>query len=103
MRKIKMCLLSELPPGQAVEKRILARRVAVFNDNGTIYGLEADCKHMKAPLVRGGVVADGIITCKWHNWKYDMATGKCLTIDKVKLKKYDVEIADETVYLKLDF
>lgn len=98
MTKIKMGKLSDVPPGTAIEKRILARRIAIVNDNGTLYGIEADCKHMKASLVTGAV-ADGIVTCKWHGWKYDLATGECLGRPGMKLKKYEIVIEGNDLYL----
>lgn len=100
MMKIKMCALSGLPIGTAIEKRILARRVAVFNVNGTLYGIESECKHMKASLTTGGVV-DGILTCQWHGWKYDLETGECLGRPGMKLRRYDVVVEGDDVYLML--
>lgn len=90
--------LSEFPPGSALEKRILARRVAVFNDNGKLYGIESDCKHMRASLVGGGV-RDGVLTCKWHGWRYNLSTGQCLNVKGVKLKRFEVTVEDDEVYL----
>lgn len=96
-----MCRESQLSPGQWIEKRILTRRVAVFNDGSTLHGIEADCKHMKASLA-GGEVKDGIVTCRRHGWKYDLATGRCLTVEKMSLKVYDVEVSDGDIYLTMD-
>lgn len=92
--------VSDLPPGKSLEKRILARRIAVFNDAGTLYGIEADCKHMKASLATGNV-AGGIVTCKWHGWKYNLGTGECLGRPGMRLKRYDVVIEGDDIYLLL--
>lgn len=98
MMKIRMGKVADIPPGKALEKRIMARRVAVFNDRGTLYGIEADCKHMKASLTTGGV-ADGIVTCKWHHWRYDLRTGECLGRPDMRLKRYDVIVEGDDVFL----
>ena len=92
--------LSELPPGAVLEKRILARRIAVFNDEGRLYGIEADCKHMKASLAQGQV-KDGIVTCEWHKWKYRLDTGECLTNRVSNLRCYDVEVEGDDVFVML--
>jgi UDP-MurNAc hydroxylase len=34
---------------------------------------------MKADLTRFAVIEDGILTCRLHNWQYELATGRCLT------------------------
>jgi nitrite reductase (NADH) small subunit/3-phenylpropionate/trans-cinnamate dioxygenase ferredoxin subunit len=99
-QRIKLCHIDQLPPGRAVEKRIMARRVAVFNDNGSLYGIESDCKHMKASLAVGEV-ANGIVTCNWHHWKYDLKTGECVGRPGMRLRTYEVEIVDGEVFLVL--
>jgi nitrite reductase/ring-hydroxylating ferredoxin subunit len=93
-----MARADELVPGKMIEKRILARRVAVVNYNGEIHAFEGDCKHMKASLCKGKI-EDGVIVCPWHSWRYDLATGACLTVDKLALRKFDVEIEDGNVYV----
>jgi nitrite reductase (NADH) small subunit len=101
MQRIKMGKTSELSPGSSVEKRILARRIAVFNVEGKLYGIESDCKHMKASLQKGNV-QNYIVTCPWHHWQYDIKTGQCLTVDKFKLKTYAVEVEGDDVYIVLE-
>lgn len=93
--------LSDLPPGQAREKMIMARRIAVFNEGGKLYGVESDCKHMRASLAKGGV-RNGILTCNWHGWQYDLRTGECLTTKGFRLKLYAVEVEEDKIYLILE-
>ncbi|MFQ5500197.1 MAG: Rieske (2Fe-2S) protein [Candidatus Zixiibacteriota bacterium] len=97
-RRIRMGHIDELPPGGVLHKRVMARRVAVFNHEGQLFGVEGDCKHMKASLVKGEV-KDCVLTCPWHHWKYDLSSGNCLTVDGVGLKKYEVEVVDGDVYV----
>jgi len=101
MQRIKMGKMDELPPGSAIEKRIFARRIAVFNVDGNLYGIESDCKHMKASLQKGRVQND-VVTCPWHHWQYDLKTGRCLTVDKFKLKTYQIEVENDDIYLIMD-
>jgi nitrite reductase/ring-hydroxylating ferredoxin subunit len=35
------------------------------------------CPHEGYPLSQG-TVKNGVLTCKWHNWKFDLASGECL-------------------------
>jgi len=37
------------------------------------------CPHLKADLTRFGIVEDGTLTCQLHGWKFDLASGRCLT------------------------
>jgi len=37
------------------------------------------CPHLKADLTRFGIVDGGVLTCQLHGWKFDLASGRCLT------------------------
>lgn len=100
MNKIRMGTLDELRPGRILEKKILARRIAVINVDGTLHGIEADCKHMRASLTTGKI-SDGIITCKWHGWQYRLDTGECLTVPGVSLKRYEITTEDGVIYVHI--
>ncbi|GAB3972115.1 MBL fold metallo-hydrolase [Plantactinospora veratri] len=37
------------------------------------------CPHLKADLTRFGIVEDNQLTCQLHGWRFDLASGRCLT------------------------
>ncbi|MGB6225875.1 MAG: Rieske 2Fe-2S domain-containing protein [Pseudonocardiaceae bacterium] len=37
------------------------------------------CPHLRADLGRFGSVENGVLTCALHGWRFDLATGRCLT------------------------
>ena len=37
------------------------------------------CPHLKADLTRFGVIDGSTLTCLLHGWKFDLASGRCLT------------------------
>jgi UDP-MurNAc hydroxylase len=37
------------------------------------------CPHLKADLTRFGVIEGGTLTCQLHGWRFDLASGRCLT------------------------
>ena len=41
--------------------------------------LQRRCPHMKADLTRFGIIDDNVLTCQLHGWKFDLASGRCLT------------------------
>jgi UDP-MurNAc hydroxylase len=43
------------------------------------YRIQKRCPHMKADLTRFAVIEDGVLTCRLHNWQFELATGRCLT------------------------
>jgi nitrite reductase/ring-hydroxylating ferredoxin subunit len=53
------------------------RLACVKREDGTVDVIEDRCPHEGYPLSQG-TVKDGVLTCKWHNWKFELATGRCL-------------------------
>jgi UDP-MurNAc hydroxylase len=37
------------------------------------------CPHLKADLTRFGIIEGDTLTCQLHGWKFDLASGRCLT------------------------
>lgn len=65
----------ETPDGDfAFEALIGERIVAVFRHEGNWFAIDAMCSHQGGPLAEG-TVKDGCVTCPWHGWQYDLATG----------------------------
>jgi nitrite reductase/ring-hydroxylating ferredoxin subunit len=50
------------------------RRIAVFADGEAVYAVENNCPHMGFPLDRG-TVRDGMLTCHWHQARFDLRSG----------------------------
>jgi UDP-MurNAc hydroxylase len=54
------------------------------NDDGNDIELDgwrvqARCPHLSADLSKFGAVDGDVLTCTLHNWKFNLATGRCLT------------------------
>jgi UDP-MurNAc hydroxylase len=49
------------------------------------YSIQRRCPHLKADLTRFGSVEAGILTCDMHGWRFELATGRCLTSDDRRL------------------
>lgn len=43
------------------------------------YMVQKRCPHLRADLERFGTVDHGVLECKVHHWRFDLATGRCLT------------------------
>jgi nitrite reductase/ring-hydroxylating ferredoxin subunit len=98
--KVKICRIDSLASGKIRTARVLARRIAVVQIEGRIYAFEADCKHMKQSL-GGGTIEGNVITCPAHGWKYDLATGQCLTEKWARLKTFDVYVENGDLFVDL--
>lgn len=88
---------AETPPGDfSFEALIDQRVIAVFRHNGHWYAIDAMCAHQGGPLAEG-VVKDGCVTCPWHGWQYDLATG-IQTINRQPLQEtFEVRQTDDRI------
>jgi UDP-MurNAc hydroxylase len=50
------------------------------------YRVQRRCPHMKADLTEFAEVAAGVLTCTMHGWQFELATGRCLTSDDLRLR-----------------
>lgn len=51
---------------------------------GTLKAFPNACTHLGMPL-DGGTVQDGVLECPFHQFRYDLRTGECLTALEVQL------------------
>jgi UDP-MurNAc hydroxylase len=49
------------------------------------------CPHLRADLTKTGRIEDGVLTCSLHDWKWDLASGKCLTSQGHPIRASQVE------------
>ncbi len=55
--------------------RVDGKQLALFMHDGRVHACNNRCPHEGYPLVEGTLDAKGVLTCQWHNWKFDLATG----------------------------
>lgn len=48
-----------------------------------------------------GEIKDGIITCPFHHFKYNLETGDCLTAPEMPLQPYPVKRVGERVFVRV--
>jgi UDP-MurNAc hydroxylase len=56
-----------------------AETITMRDDRGARWDMQRRCPHLKADLSRFGSIADGVLTCQMHGWKWRLSDGKCLT------------------------
>jgi nitrite reductase/ring-hydroxylating ferredoxin subunit len=69
--------LGEFPEGTPVLRKSGTDRFVCVRRGGVIHALDDRCPHQGYPLSQG-CVSEGILTCEWHNWKFDLQNGDCL-------------------------
>ena len=70
--------------------------IAVFHEGDSVFAVDNRCPHMGFPLHRG-TVQDGILTCHWHEARFDLASGCTFDLFADDVPTYPVEVRDGEV------
>ena len=107
---------SEIGPGEHKIVSVKRHSVGVYNVNGEYHAILNVCPHELAPVCRGPVGGttlpsrpgsfewgrEGeILSCPWHGWEFDLLTGASVADPKVRVRRYEVEIEGDTIYVVL--
>ena len=84
-----VCPTQDLVEGAAIEMVCGQDVIAVYRHANALYAIDGVCMHQGGPLAKGKI-ANGTVTCPWHGWQYDLATGNNSTTCKPMLKSYEI-------------
>jgi nitrite reductase/ring-hydroxylating ferredoxin subunit len=90
--------LDRLQPSRPIAVKLRGKHVALFLHQGEILACNNRCPHEGYPLVEGALDADCVLTCNWHNWKFDLKTGATI-YGGDNLRIYPVKVEDGAVWL----
>ena len=101
---IDVCPVSELPPGAMRLVEWEDVEIGVFNCGGTFYAIEDRCSHDDGPLAEGELdEADCTVECPRHGARFDLTTGKPLTLPAyLPVDVFPVVVADDVIKLEVD-
>jgi nitrite reductase (NADH) small subunit/3-phenylpropionate/trans-cinnamate dioxygenase ferredoxin subunit len=101
MEYIKIAKETDFTEATQKTYRIMGRPVAVLRQvDGSFRAMQFGCKHENADL-SGGHVKNGIVTCPWHGWKYDLNTGECVHGAEGRLRNFAVKVEEGTIFISL--
>ncbi|MEK0325128.1 MAG: non-heme iron oxygenase ferredoxin subunit [Nitrosopumilus sp.] len=102
MTWIKVCQVSELPPGEKTEIEAMGKKLLLANVDASFYAVDAICSH-EAQDLSSGILIENKITCTRHLSQFDIITGEALnTPATVPLQRFEVKVEDEMVYVLVD-
>ena len=97
---IDVAASDQIDEGAAMEVVHQDHILAIFRHAGALYALDGMCAHQGGPLAEGHVDA-GCVTCPWHGWQYELATG-IQSINRQPLQQtYEVRERDGRIEVKL--
>lgn len=89
--------LDDFPEDRPVLRKAGGQRFACVRAGGSVNAVDDRCPHQGYPLSQGSC-KDGVLTCDWHNWKFDLATGEN-TFGGEAVRRYPTRVEDGRVHL----
>jgi nitrite reductase/ring-hydroxylating ferredoxin subunit len=96
---VAIARIEDVPPGTLRTVRLGEEEITLAHCEGGLYATQAHCLHLQGPLGEGRL--DGcVLTCPWHGWQYDVRTGENEFDRAIRLRTYDVEVADGEIRVR---
>ncbi len=101
MAWVKVADLAQLPIDQGYGVLAQGVNLVLARAGDTVYAGEDRCTHESVPL-QGGSSEGSEIECQRHGARFDLATGKALSLPAIRpLKTFSAKVEDGAVYVDL--
>jgi nitrite reductase/ring-hydroxylating ferredoxin subunit len=97
---VRACSVEELKRRRRLVFKHGRRQIALFLSDSGVHACNNRCPHEGYPLSVGTLSQGCVLTCNWHNWKFDLASGETL-VGGDRLRRYPVQLRDGSVWLDL--
>jgi len=97
---IEVGRIADFIPGKGRMVTVEGRHVAVFRLGDDFFALDNMCLHRGGPIC-DGLIDNGVVTCPWHFWSYEIKTGTMVQDPRVGLSKHDVRIDGDQLAVRL--
>jgi len=97
---VKVAALDDLAAAGRKLVKVGAKQIALFHDEKGVFACNNRCPHEGYPLMEGKLTEGCILTCNWHNWKFDLEGGETL-VGGDRLRRYPVRLQDGAVWIEV--
>jgi len=89
---------TQIRPGRSGTFQVGGEAVALFRAEGGLYAIGNACAHEDGPLGEGSL-SGCFVTCPYHDWRFDVRTGACITDPSRAVASYAVKEADGILWV----
>src|SRR5215813_7382852 len=80
--------------------RKAGKQILLIASGGQVFAVANRCPHEGYPLSEGTLGPACVLTCDWHNWKFDLSSGEAL-VGRDPVRAYPVQVEDGEICLDL--
>ena len=113
--------VDEVSDGDRILVEIEGREIGVFCVDGEYHAYINWCAHQGGPICEGGLAGqqtgefneetlelelewsddDLAVACPWHDWEFDLKSGKHTTREDIELPSYPVYVEDDQIIVEV--
>ena len=97
---VKAIPYADLQQKQKTIFRHQGKQIALFDTENGVFACNNRCPHEGYPLREGSLSEGCLLTCNWHNWKFDLRTGENL-YGGDQLAVYATKIDDDIIWVDI--
>jgi nitrite reductase (NADH) small subunit len=97
---ITVAKVGAIPEGEGMSFQVGDRLVAVFNYHGEYRAIDDLCPHMGASLGAGYLDEEGVVTCPWHAWRFNVCTGKWADNPRLGVDTFEVRVKGDKIQVR---
>ena len=97
---VKIAQVQDVPVGSGISIDHQGKMIALFNCDGAFFAIDDTCPHQGGPLGEGEL-AGTVVTCPWHEWRFDARTGINTDDATCKVASYPVKVEGNDVLVQL--
>ncbi|MGH6889611.1 MAG: Rieske (2Fe-2S) protein [Rhizomicrobium sp.] len=76
------------------------KHILLIASGARVFAIANRCPHEGYPLSEGTLAPDCVLTCNWHNWKFDLATGEEFA-GRDRVRTYRTEIRNGEICIDI--
>ena len=92
--------VAEFVPGRGRMIVVNGRHIALFRLDDGFFAIDNLCLHQAGPLCDGDI-EDGVVTCPWHGWSYEIRSGTLVQDPRVGVSTHNTRIVGDDVQVQL--
>lgn len=96
---VRVCIEQDIPVGDTKVFRHNGKQIVIFATTRGYLACNNRCPHQGYPLSEGCLTEDGVLTCNWHNWKFDLDAQGTNLKGGESVRTYPIEVRSAEIWI----
>ena len=105
MLKKKIGNIQDLNKNNQFSRWVDDHDILIYKNGNKIEAISNICPHFGGPIGYHEIKVVNnkpVFTCLWHNLQFSINSGKCTTHSNLILRKYDIEVENEDIFVYIN-